>query len=669
LHPSRLDDKGESVAAGGHGNFPTAADKGTMHSRRPQGTPARDRGLEAASEVPDLRAKVGDHVAEVSPARPFLERRLNPAIGHSWPEALESLHRLLQGYENANKLLVEAESRYRGIFEDAPVGIFQLNAEGKILSLNSEMARIFGYPSPEEFLAENSMGGVARIFDPHQWTRAASTKEGKVHRFDLQVANRDGETKWVRFNLREIREQSRLVRYDGSGEDITERKQIEVRTERLAYFDLLTGLPNKTLLHDQLAKVLSAAARKKCQVALLLLQLDRFKVINDSLGVRFGDRLLQEIADRIIVGAGRNRLVARIGGAEFAIVVEDAKDLNRVISVAENIVNRLGAEYSFFGHSLNVFCNLGISLYPKDGCDCEALIKTADIAMNCAREDGLNRFRIFTDAMNDKVQESLRMEHGLQVALARNELFLVYQPQVDIRSGEVTGLEALLRWNHPQFGIIPPGKFIGVAELSGLIVPIGEWVLRTACAQARKWQDEGLPAVPIAVNVSAIQFRQQGFGDLIRSVLRETGLDPKYLELELTESLLLSNADVMFSILQDLKDMGVMLAIDDFGTGYSSLAYLRQFKVNRLKIARTFIQDVSVDTDDAAITTAIINMAKALNLAVLAEGVENRAQLSFLEAQQCYTIQGFYFSKPVAVDQIDRHLRSGFSHLASPLIQ
>ena len=255
------------------------------------------------------------------------------------------------------------------------------------------------------------------------------------------------------------------------------------------------------------------------------------------------------------------------------------------------------------------------------------------------------------------------------MALARNELFLVYQPQVDSRTGEVTGLEALLRWNHPQSGIIPPGEFIGIAEGSGLIVPIGEWVLRTACAQARKWQNEGLPPVPIAVNVSAIQFRQQGFSDLIRSVLQETGLDPKYLELELTESLLLSNADVMFSILEELKDMGVMLAIDDFGTGYSSLAYLRQFKVNRLKIARTFIQDVSIDTDDAAITTAIINMAKALNLAVLAEGVENKAQLSFLQSQNCNTIQGFYFSRPVAVDQIDRHLRIGFSHLAPPLIQ
>jgi diguanylate cyclase (GGDEF)-like protein/PAS domain S-box-containing protein len=631
--------------------------------------PSRARSVEADSEAPDPVADAEVPGGETPPARLFVERRRNAPIAGSWPEAIESLQRVLQGYENANKQLVAAESKYRGIFEDAPVGIFQVNSEGRALSLNSEMARIIGYSSPDQFLRESTRHGEAQLFDPRQWARIiASTKEGKVHRFDLQVETRAGDAKWMRFNLREICEEGRVIRYDGIGEDISDRKQIEVRTERLAYYDLLTGLPNRTLFHDRLAKVLATAERKNGHVALLLLQLDRFKVINDSLGERFGDRLLQEIAGRIIEASGGNRLVARVGGAEFAIAVEEANDLNDVISIAENIVNRLGTEYSFFGHSLNVFCNLGISLYPKDGCQCETLIKTADIALNCAKEDGLNRFRIFTDAMNDKVQESLRMEHGLQVAVARNELFLVYQPQVDIRSGEVTGLEALLRWNHPRLGIIPPGKFIEVAELSGLIIPIGEWVLRTACAQARKWQDEGLPPVPIAVNVSAIQFRQPGFGDLIRNVLRETGLEPKYLELELTESLLLSNADVMFSILQELKDMGVMLAIDDFGTGYSSLAYLRQFKVNRLKIARTFIQDVSIDTDDAAITTAIINMAKALNLAVLAEGVENRAQLSFLEAQQCYTIQGFYFSKPVAVDQIDSHLRSGFSHLASPLI-
>jgi diguanylate cyclase (GGDEF)-like protein/PAS domain S-box-containing protein len=617
-------------------------------------------------QAPEIDPETASGAEETPAVRPFVERRRSRPITQSWPEALDSLHRLLVGYENANRQLLEAESKYRTIFEDAPLGIFELDPSGKPVNMNAAMNRILGHAEPS--LNEAAQGCVGRFFSPGQWFEVSSSfGNGDVGRFDLQIMTAKNETRWVRFNIRQIRESDRILRYEGTAEDITESKRIEVRTERLAYYDLLTGLPNRTLFHERLAKALLEAGYRNGRAALFLLQLDRFKVINDSLGQRFGDRLLQEIADRIIAAAGPDSVVARVGGAEFAVLLKDVKETSTVTAVAERVVANLGAEYSFFGHSLNVFCNLGISIFPQDGKDSESLIKTADIAVNCSREEGLNCFRLFTDEMKYKVQESLRVEHGLQVALARNELFLVYQPQVDIRSGEVTGLEALLRWNHPQSGIIPPGKFIDVAECSGLIVPIGEWVLRTACAQARKWQDQGLPPVPIAVNVSAIQFRQQGFGDLIRDVLRETGLDPRYLELELTESLLLRNADVMFSILQELKDMGVMLAIDDFGTGYSSLAYLRQFKVNRLKIARTFIQDVSIDTDDAAITTAIINMAKALNLAVLAEGVENKAQLSFLQSQQCYTIQGFYFSRPVTVEQIDKQLRSGFGHLSPAL--
>jgi EAL domain-containing protein (putative c-di-GMP-specific phosphodiesterase class I) len=256
--------------------------------------------------------------------------------------------------------------------------------------------------------------------------------------------------------------------------------------------------------------------------------------------------------------------------------------------------------------------------------------------------------------------ERLTLENGLRLALEKKELFLVYQPQMEIATGRITGLEALLRWQHPELGLVPPDKFIRIAENSGLIMPIGEWVLRTACSQARKWQDEGLLAVPVAVNVSAVQFRQAGFCELIRRVLNETGLGPQYLELELTESLLLSNADVMFSVLQDLKAMGLTLAIDDFGTGYSSFNYLRQFGVSKLKIDRSFIRDIAVNLDDAAITTAIISMAKSLHLKVIAEGVEDEAQMSFLRAHQCDEIQGYYFSKPLAVDKVADKLRGDY---------
>jgi EAL domain-containing protein (putative c-di-GMP-specific phosphodiesterase class I) len=341
--------------------------------------------------------------------------------------------------------------------------------------------------------------------------------------------------------------------------------------------------------------------------------------------------------------------------------VKAARDVEKF---AERVVAAVASKFSFLGHSLNVTCTMGISTFPVDGCDGQMLLERADVAMYSAREQGASAFQFFTEEMNNQIRERLRLENGLRQALERDELFLVYQPQVDIRTGDVSGLEALLRWRHPEMGIVPPNDFISIAESSGLIVPIGEWVLRTACSQARRWQEAGLRAVPVAVNVSAIQFRQQGFCELIRCVLDDTGLDPEYLELELTESLLLTNLDVMLVLMQELREMGVKLTIDDFGTGYSSLGYLRQFKVNRLKIDRSFVREVSVNADDAAITTAIINMAKALNVDVLAEGVENIEQLDFLRAQNCFEIQGFYFSKPVSVEKVVDQLKGTFQHSA-----
>jgi EAL domain-containing protein (putative c-di-GMP-specific phosphodiesterase class I) len=319
---------------------------------------------------------------------------------------------------------------------------------------------------------------------------------------------------------------------------------------------------------------------------------------------------------------------------------------------AQKIVERVSAEFTVQGHSLNVTCSIGISIFPQHGADGEALIKHADAAMYCAKQNGPNRVQFFTEDLNVQMVERLTLENGLRLALDRKEFFLVYQPQMDIASGRVVGFEALLRWQQPVLGLVPPDRFIRIAENSGLIVPIGEWVLRTACTQARKWKDEGLPAVRIAVNVSAVQFRQDGFRDLIRDVLHETGLAPQHLELELTESLLLSNADVVFSVLQELNDMGLSVAIDDFGTGYSSLSYLKQFKVGKLKIDRSFIRDIASDSDDAAITTAIISMAKSLHLKVIAEGVENEAQMAFLREHRCDEIQGYLFSKPLSAEDI-----------------
>jgi len=481
---------------------------------------------------------------------------------------------------------------------------------------------------------------------------------GAVRGAEVEVQRRDGTRRFVRANVRAVHDEGgNIVLREGTVEDITDRKVAEERVQFLAYYDALTGLPNRTLLQDRLAKALAAARRQKNKLALLYLDLDRFKDTNDSLGHAVGDLLLQEVAERLKTWGREQDTVARLGGDEFLLMLTQVKDASDAAVAAERLMDAMTAEFIVRGHPLNVGCSIGISIFPEHGADCEALIKNADAAMYSAKESGRNNFRFFTDDMNAQVMERLALENSLRLALNKKELFLMYQPQMDMATGKIVGLEALLRWQHPTLGLVPPDRFIRIAENSGLILPIGEWVLRTACSQARKWQDEGLPEVSVAVNVSAVQFRQEGFCGLIRRVLDQSGLAPPYLELELTESLLLANADVMLSVVQQLKAMGLTLAIDDFGTGYSNFNYLRQFQVSKLKIDRSFIRDVAVNPDDAAITTAIISMAKSLKLRVIAEGVENEAQMSFLRSHQCDEIQGYYFSKPLAVEKVADKLR------------
>jgi len=554
--------------------------------------------------------------------------------------------------------LWHAEEKYRAIFEDAVVGIFQITPEGRPLSVNRALAEMHGYDSPEQLLAEVSNRQL--FVDPGRMDELRQMLDGNgvVRGAEIEVYRRDRTKKWVLMSLRAVRDiNGNTVLNEGIVEDISDRKVAEERVQYLAYYDALTGLPNRTLLRDRLSKALASARRRKDKVALLFLDLDRFKIANDSLGHSVGDLLLKEVAARLKRWAREQDTVARLGGDEFLIVLTDVKDIPGAAIAAERLMDAMTTEFVVQGHRLMVSCSLGISIFPEHGADGETLIKNADAAMYSAKDYGRNNFQFFTGEMNSEVVERLTLENSLRLALEKKELFLVYQPQMDIATGRITGLEALLRWQNPELGLVPPDKFIRIAENSGLIVPIGEWVLRTACSQARKWQDEGLLAVPVAVNVSAVQFRQEGFRKLIDRVLRETGLAPQYLELELTESLLLSNADVTLSVLRGLKAMGLKLAIDDFGTGYSSFGYLKHFPVSKLKIDRSFVRDVAVNPDDAAITTAIISMAKSLSLKVIAEGVEDEAQMSFLRAHQCDEIQGYYFSKPLAPEDAADKLR------------
>ena len=561
--------------------------------------------------------------------------------------------------ERAEEELRKAEEKYRTIYEGAVVGIFQSDLSGHYLDINPAMARMLGYDSPQELLT--SVTDISRqvYVDPKnlQAFQLLMEEQGVIRNFEYQAYRKNGSKIWASMNARAVSKDGVLIGYEGTIADITDRKAAEERVQFLAYYDALTGLPNRTLLRDRLTKALASARRQKNKVALLFVDLDHFKIINDSLGHSLGDLFLQDVAERLKRLTREQDTVARQGGDEFLIVVTSVKDIADAAVAAKRCMDALTAEFVVQGHSLSISCSLGISIFPEHGTDGETLIKNADAAMYCAKESGRNDFRFFTKDMNAQVTERLTLESSLRLALDRKELFLVYQPQIEIATGTIIGLEALLRWQHPELGLVPPDKFIRIAENSGLIMPIGEWVLRTACSQARKWQDEGLLAVPVAVNVSAVQFRQTGFCELIGRVLGETRLAPQYLELELTESLLLSNADTMSSVLQDLRAMGLKLAIDDFGTGYSSLSYLKHFPISKLKIDRSFIRNVAVDPDDAAITTAIISMAKSLHLKVIAEGVEDEAQMTFLRAHQCDEIQGYYSSKPLAVDKVPDKLR------------
>lgn len=562
--------------------------------------------------------------------------------------------------KEAEVALREAEEKYRVIFEDAVVGMFQATPDGRLVSVNRAFARMHGFDSPAALLEEAS-GARVQFVDPAQideWSRILENK-GTVRSAEIEVRCRDGSRKWALVNVRAAQDaEGKIVLHEGTVEDVTERKIAQQQVSYLAYYDALTGLPNRLLMQDRLNNALASAGRAGRKVAVLFLDLDRFKIINDSLGHSFGDLLLQQVAKRLKNEIRDEDTVSRVGGDEFLIVLNSVEGAVEVESIAARIVNSLTGEYSIQGRSLSVSCSVGISLFPQHGRDTETLIKNADAAMYCAKEKGSNTLCFFTEEMNARVMERMTLEHSLRSAIDKRELFLVYQPQVSIATGKITGLEALLRWKNPELGLVMPDRFIGIAESSGLMSAIGEWVLRTSCAQTKRWLDEGRNAVPIAVNVSAVQFRHEGFRDLIRQILEDTGLNPAYLELELTESLLLSNADVMFKVLQELKDMGLKLAIDDFGTGYSSLSYLRQFPVAKLEIDRSFVRDVARSADDAAIASAIISMSKGLNMKVIAEGVDHIDQLAFLRAQGCDEYQGYLFARPLEIRDVESLLGS-----------
>lgn len=439
--------------------------------------------------------------------------------------------------------------------------------------------------------------------------------------------------------------------------DITERKSYEAQLRYQANYDALTQLPNRNLLQDRLGHAIAHAHRYGRSVAVLFLDLDRFKMVNDSLGHRVGDALLQAAAARLTACVRKDDTVARLGGDEFVIVLEDLSGDDVATRVASKVLTVMENPFSIDDQEFFINCSLGISLFPRDGKDQETLIKNADTALHRAKDQGRGQIQFYTAEINTLVAKRLALETGLRRALEANEFRLHYQPQIDLNQGHIIGMEALLRWHHPQWGMIMPAEFISLAEETGLIVPIGEWALRTACAQLRAWHDADLPRIIVSVNLSSRQFMQVNLIDRVTQVLQETELEARYLELEITESLLMRDVEGAVTILGAFKAMGLHLAIDDFGTGYSSLNYLKRFPIGRLKIDRSFVRDVTTNPDDAAIAQAVIALAHSLGLEVLAEGVETEAQLAFLRSKRCHQMQGYYFSSPLAPEEMAVRLR------------
>lgn len=428
---------------------------------------------------------------------------------------------------------------------------------------------------------------------------------------------------------------------------IEERVQELLKVSHLLQYDVLTELPNSMLLGDRLTQAMAQCRRHDKQLAVMFLGLDRFKRINNALGHPVGDEMLKRVARTLATVVRESDSVFRYGSDEFVVVLGDIVDPQQIKGVADKLLVAIHTPQPIDGHDLSVTASLGISVYPHDGFDAVALIKKAETAMRNVKETGPNDYRFFTEDMNRRARQQQTIESGLRLGLQRKEFVLHYQPKLDLKSGKVVGVEALVRWNRPDHGLVYPSHFIPVAEDSGLIVPLSQWVLQEACQQACRWQAEGMRPLCLSVNVSAIDFRQRGFVEGIARTLKETGLDPTQLELEITESVLMQNVDTTVAILKAIKQLGIRLAIDDFGTGYSSLSYLQKFPVDVLKIDQSFVGDLSIDSNDAKLVSTIISLGKSLNLHIIAEGVETLEQLEFLKQHQCEEVQGYYFSKAV----------------------
>jgi diguanylate cyclase (GGDEF)-like protein/PAS domain S-box-containing protein len=609
---------------------------------------------------PEDRKRVRDSINAAIRSRQMIDveyriRRADGAVRWVWERgtavyAVDGRCEALEGFVQDISERKDAEQRYRSIFENAVEGIFQTTPEGTYLSANPALARIYGYDSPEELIA--SLRDIRKQLyvdaSRRDEFRRRMSEESSISGFESEVYRKDGEVIWISETARAVYDENgNVTMFEGTVEDITERKRYQVELEYQANHDALTGLPNRALLNDRLHQAIRYAQRHGTGVAVAFLDLDRFKIVNDSLGHYIGDSLLKIVATRLQSCLREGDTVARQGGDEFVLLLSSHEDKGALVQVMHRVLGAVMEPFRIAAQDFNVSCSIGISVFPDDGRDAQTLLKHADSAMYKAKATGRNNFQFFTAELNDGITERLEMETRLRRAVDDDQLLLHYQPKLDLGTGSICGAEALLRWHLAGGAMIPPQRFIPIAEDTGLIVPIGAWVLRTACNHHQARQAAGLQPVPISVNVSASQFRDHAFVEMVAAVLQGSGMPPHCLEIELTESMVMHGAESFIATLRALKKLGVTIAVDDFGTGYSSLNYLRRFPVDRLKVDRSFICEMTVDRHSAAIVKAIITLAHALDLRVVAEGVETEQQLLMLRAYGCDEIQGYFYRRPL----------------------
>lgn len=590
-------------------------------------------------------------------------------------QRIQELEQLDSTRKRAEEELRLSEERFRRIFDEGPIGMALESPNYTILAANKALCKLLGYSAQE--LAGQNFADLTFAEDrekSRELTENLVTGGTPLIQLEKRYLKKDGGIVWAKVTASAIHGKEGHVIYTlGIIEDLTESKKAAEKIHLLAYYDSLTGLPNRTFHRELMKRAIEHAKRHHEIFALIYLGLDNFQRINDTFGHSVGDILLKTVADRLTAslrksdyvatsyeGEEATEVISRVGGDEFILLAPDLTQAQDAAKTAHRLLREISEPYDLSGREVFMSASIGIALYPNDGTEVDDLLKNADTAMGHAKNEGKNNYQFYSASMNSSVLELLTLENDLRKALARNELVLYYQPRVDAATRMVTGMEALLRWMHPNRGLILPMEFIPLAEANGLIVPIGEFVIRTVCGQIKTWREAGYKQTQVALNVSSRQFDQENFAEVIREILLDTMISPQRLELEITESTLMRNPEKAIQTLTELKAMGMGVAIDDFGTGYSSLSHLKRLPLDFLKIDRSFVNGLASSPSDQAIIRATIAMAHSLNLKVIAEGVETEEQLSFLQEHGCDEIQGYFFSRPLPSGEIPGILAKGY---------